>query len=161
MLMYWSAVVILRNRPERAVEETIENVDFIMFANIFVMLLSMPLAVIAPPKHMAQRISHIVFIMPCIPLVATKSLTSWFPVSICVLVVIIAIIPSKTGLEPLPNSSSISCCAHKAAVVARIVETKRVISDGILFAIIKPVRMGTASSQGVMLNFSFSVFEIS
>lgn len=49
------------------------------------MLPNIPLAAIAPPKHMAQRISQIVFIMPDIPRVATKLFSSGLPVSMPVL----------------------------------------------------------------------------
>ena len=64
MLMYWSAVARLRNIPEPTVDATTLTVFFMNRTNTEVMLPSIPLAVIAPPKHMAQIMSHIVFIIP-------------------------------------------------------------------------------------------------
>ena len=52
---------------------------------IRVMLSSMPLADMAPPKHMAQMISQIVFIIPAIPRVETREFRASLPVCICVL----------------------------------------------------------------------------
>ena len=59
MLMYWSAVARLRNIPEPTVDATTLTVFFMNRTNTEVMLPSIPLAVIAPPKHMAQIMSHI------------------------------------------------------------------------------------------------------
>ena len=73
ILIYWSAVARFKNNPEQTVEATILTVFFIKRTKTDVILPSMPLAVIAPPKHMAHKISQIVFIMPAIPLVATSS----------------------------------------------------------------------------------------
>lgn len=53
--------------------------------NTIVKLSSIPVAVIAPPKHMAQIINQIVFIIPAIPRVATRSFKAALPVSIPVL----------------------------------------------------------------------------
>ena len=61
--MYWSAVARLRNIPEPTVDATTLTVFFMNRTNTEVMLPSIPLAVIAPPKHMAQIMSHIVFII--------------------------------------------------------------------------------------------------
>ena len=80
MEIYWSAVQILRNRPEATVEATSPTVRFIKRINTEVMLPNIPLAVMAPPKHIAQIISQIVFIIPLIPRVETRSFKSGFPV---------------------------------------------------------------------------------
>jgi len=58
---------------------------FIKRRNTDVRLSSIPLAVMEPPKHMAQMISQIVFIIPAIPRVATKLFKASLPVSIWVL----------------------------------------------------------------------------
>ena len=49
------------------------------------MFFNMPLADMAPPKHMAQMISQIVFNMPTMPRVETKLLSVSLPVSTWVL----------------------------------------------------------------------------
>ena len=116
--MYWSAVVRFSNKPEQTVELTSEKVDFIILRKIDVMLSIMPLAVMAPPKHIAQRISHIVLSIPDIPRVAIKSFTKALPDSRFVLPVIIATVPSKSGDIPLPNSAIVCGCATKAVIVA-------------------------------------------
>ena len=46
-----------------------------------VILPTMPLAVIAPPKHMAHSINQIVFIIPDMPRVAIKSVRT--ALSVC------------------------------------------------------------------------------
>lgn len=46
---------------------------FIKRRNTDVRLSSIPLAVMEPPKHMAQMISQIVFIIPAIPRVADQA----------------------------------------------------------------------------------------
>ena len=83
--MYWSAVTIFKNKPEHTVDATMPTLRFIKRRNTDVRLSSIPLAVMEPPKHMAQMISQIVFIMPAIPRVATKLFKASLPVSIWVL----------------------------------------------------------------------------
>lgn len=85
MEIYWSAVQMLRNSPDATVDVTSPTVRFIKRRNTEVMLPNIPLAAIAPPKHMAQRISQIVFIMPDMPRVATRLFSSGFPVFMLVL----------------------------------------------------------------------------
>ena len=85
ILIYWSAVVRLRNNPEQTVEATTLTLPFMKRTKTDVMLPSMPLAVIAPPKHMAQSISQTVSIMPAMPRVETRSVSIVFPVSRLVL----------------------------------------------------------------------------
>ena len=85
ILMYWSAVARLRNNPEQTVAPTTLTVFFIKRTKIEVILPNIPLAVIAPPKHMAHKISQIVFIMPDMPRVATRLFSSGFPVFMLVL----------------------------------------------------------------------------
>ena len=57
--IYWSAVQMFRNRPEATVEATSPTVRFAKRINTEVMLPNIPLAVMAPPKHIAQIISQI------------------------------------------------------------------------------------------------------
>lgn len=83
--MYWSAVTIFKNKPEHTVDATMPTLRFIKRRNTDVRLSSIPLAVMEPPKHMAQMISQIVFIIPAIPRVATKLFKASLPVSIWVL----------------------------------------------------------------------------
>ena len=85
MDMYWSAVTIFKNKPEHTVDATMPTLRFIKRRNTDVRLSSIPLAVMEPPKHMAQMISQIVFIMPAIPRVATKLFKASLPVLIWVL----------------------------------------------------------------------------
>ena len=85
ILIYWSAVVRLRNSPEQTVDATTLTLPFMKRTKTEVMLPSIPLAVMAPPKHMAQRISQTVFIMPAIPRVETRSVSMLLPVSRLVL----------------------------------------------------------------------------
>lgn len=82
MDMYWSAVTIFKNKPEHTVDATMPTLRFIKRRNTDVRLSSIPLAVMEPPKHMAQMISQIVFIIPAIPRVATKLFKASLPVSI-------------------------------------------------------------------------------
>ena len=84
MLMYWSAVARLRKSPEQTVADTTLTVFFMKRTKSDVMLPSIPLAVIAPPKHMAHNISQMVFIIPDIPRVAIKSVKT--ALSVCRLV---------------------------------------------------------------------------
>ena len=69
---------------DATVDVTSPTVRFIKRRNTEVMLPNIPLAAIAPPKHMAQRISQIVFIMPDMPRVAIKSVKT--ALSVCRLV---------------------------------------------------------------------------
>ena len=85
MEMYWSAVQMFSVRPLTTVEATRLTRRFMKRRKNEVRLSSIPLAVIAPPKHMAQIINQTVFIIPPIPRVATKESSAAFPVSICVL----------------------------------------------------------------------------
>ena len=71
--------------PDMTVADTIPTRFRMNRMNMEVRLSNIPLAVIAPPKHMAQIISQMVFIMPLIPRVVTRSLSIALPVSIPVL----------------------------------------------------------------------------
>ena len=84
MEMYWSAVQIFSVKPENTVEATILARRCIKRIKTEVIVSNMPLAVMAPPKHIAQIISQIVFIIPAIPRVDTKEFNISFPVSNCV-----------------------------------------------------------------------------
>ena len=68
----WSPMMRLSNTPETTVEQTKERVLQMPRSSAWVMLLSMPLATMHEPKHMAQRMSQIVSSMPAIPRVATS-----------------------------------------------------------------------------------------
>lgn len=82
--IYWSAVQRLKKMPAPTVDATAEKVRRTQRRKIAVSDRSMPLPVITPPKHMAQMISQIVFIIPAIPRVATKLFKASLPVSIWV-----------------------------------------------------------------------------
>lgn len=84
MDIYWSPVVRLKKIPEHTVELTTLTVRCAMRKNICEMAESIPLPYITPPKHIAQMINQMVSIIPPIPLVATKSLSWAFPVSMAV-----------------------------------------------------------------------------
>lgn len=98
MEMYWSAVVRLRNKPEATVEETILTQLLANRVNKDVILSSIPPAVMAPPKHMAQMMSQIVSSIPDMPRVAINSLISALPASKLVL-------PNKRLMAPFVRVS--------------------------------------------------------
>ena len=100
MLMYWSAVARLRNSPEPTVDATTLTVLFMNRTNTDVMLPSMPLAVIAPPKHMAQSISQMVFIIPAMPRVAISSVSMALSLCRLVLPYRLIIVPLNSPLLP-------------------------------------------------------------
>ena len=119
---------------------------------------SIPLPYIMPPKHMAQIISHTVFIIPPMPPVATRSLSSGLPVSTAVSVVDASTTASN---EAASDGASASAMRHiisgwntTMAAAASSTEAKRVMMAGSLRDMSAPVAAGTASSQGVMLNDS-------
>ena len=85
--MYWSPVTRLKNTPDPTVAPTTLDVRRATRRKTFDMAESIPLPYIMPPKHMAQIISHTVFIIPPMPPVATRSLSSGLPVSTAVSVV--------------------------------------------------------------------------
>ena len=85
MAMNWSAVQMFKDNPDTTVEATMLVRPRMKCKKIRVMLSSMPLADMAPPKHMAQMISQIVFIIPAIPRVETREFKASLPVCICVL----------------------------------------------------------------------------
>ena len=155
MLMYWSAVARLRNIPEPTVDATTLTVFFMNRTNTEVMLPSMPLAVIAPPKHMAQIMSHIVFIIPAMPRVAISSVSMALSLCRLVLPYRLIIVPSNKSLFPEISCSS-SGWNIMAKVAASSVDRNRVMIEGTLRAINIPVTTGTISSHGVMWNLAFS-----
>ena len=151
MEMYWSAVVILRNKPEATVEETMLTQLLAKRVNTPVMLSNMPPAVMAPPKHMAQMINQMVSSMPDMPLVAIKSLISAFPVSKLVLpnkmlnapfVRVKAYVPASPAISTNNSGWKIT-----AKMVAKAVERNKVISEGTFLAIIMAVTIGTIISH--------------
>ena len=85
MAMNWSAVQMFKDNPDTTVEATMLVRPRMKCKKIRVMLSSMPLADMAPPKHMAQMISQIVFIIPAIPRVETREFRASLPVCIYVL----------------------------------------------------------------------------
>ena len=85
MAMNWSAVQMFKDNPDTTVEATMLVRPRMKCKKIRVILSSMPLADMAPPKHMAQMISQIVFIIPAIPRVETREFRASLPVCICVL----------------------------------------------------------------------------
>ena len=85
--MYWSPVVRLKKIPEHTVEPTTPTVRLATRIKSCEIAVSIPLPYITPPKHIAHMISHMVFIIPPIPFVVTKSLSRALPVSTDVVVV--------------------------------------------------------------------------
>ena len=85
MERYWSLRQMLQNTPVKTVEATKLKQRRMNFMMSFVMLAIMPLLTMTPPKHMAQIISQMVFIMPPMPRVATSSVSIGLEVLICVL----------------------------------------------------------------------------
>ena len=79
--MYWSAVQMFRKRPEKTVDMIMPTRRFMKRRKTAVRLSNMPLAVMAPPKHMAQIMSQMVSIMPDMPRVATRLFRASLPVS--------------------------------------------------------------------------------
>lgn len=156
MDIYWSAVVMFRNNPEATVEATMLMRVFARRVNTLVMLSSMPPAVIAPPKHIAQMISQIVFIIPDIPLVAIRSLIWLLPASRLVLVERVSIAPLNIVSRLLPVSPAISLINsgwnNTAKTVANKVEVNKVTNEGTFFAIMMAVMTGTAINQPEIWN---------
>ena len=159
ILIYWSAVARLRNKPEQTVPPTTLTVFFINRTKIEVILPNIPLAVIAPPKHMAHRMSQIVFSIPDMPRVAIKSDRTALSVCRLVLPYIVIINPLNNESKPEVAIPETSCNNSgwkiKAKTPASSVDKNRVMMEGILRAINMPVAIGTIKSQGVMWNFSF------
>lgn len=85
MAINWSAVQMFKDNPDTTVEATMLVRPRMKCKKIRVMLSSMPLADMPPPKHMAQMINQIVFIIPAIPRVETREFRASLPVCICVL----------------------------------------------------------------------------
>ena len=76
--IFWGAIGLLLLTIFRVRYWMIANIPVslrVNLTNTFVMLANIPHAVIAPPRHMAQIISHIVFIIPPIPLVTISSVS--------------------------------------------------------------------------------------
>ncbi len=82
--MNWSPVVMFRKMPEQTVDDTSVKRERTQRMMTRVMLAIMPLATMAEPKHIAQIISQMVFNMPLMPPVDTKSLRAADPVSMAV-----------------------------------------------------------------------------
>ena len=74
----------LKNKPEDTVEMTAVFGFLTKRRKIDVMLFNIPLPDSAPPKHIAHKISHIVFIIPDMPRVAIRLFISVLPVSMFV-----------------------------------------------------------------------------
>ena len=119
-----------------------------------------PLPVITPPKHIAQRISQIVLSIPPIPLVDTRSFRAAFPVSMAVSlpqVIRMARIAAKS--PPLLIVSTICGCAISIAITAITTVAKSVMSAGNRRDINMAVSRGTINTHGVMLNDDASAAE--
>ena len=134
MEIYWSAVARLRNNPDATVEDTIPIRLLVKRINTEVILPSMPPAVIAPPKHMAQTISQMVFIIPDIPRVATNSFISALPVSSWVPPKSMPMPPLKSAVRPATPCPAISRNKSgwniSAKTVASVVEINKVMTEG-------------------------------
>ena len=80
MARYWSETTAFINTPVATVELTIDTLAFANLTIALPMVSSIPLAFIAAPKHIAAMIRKMVFIIPSIPLDATRVSTSGLPV---------------------------------------------------------------------------------
>ena len=160
MEIYWSAVARLRNNPDATVEDTIPIRLLVKRINTEVILPNMPPAVIAPPKHMAQTISQMVFIIPDIPRVATNSFISALPVSSWVPPKSMPMPPLKSAVRPATPCPAISRNKSgwniSAKTVASVVEINKVMTEGTLRAIKTPVTTGTIISHQEILNLESS-----
>lgn len=120
------------------------------------MLLIMLLADITPPKHIAHIMSHIVSIMPRIPLVATRASISAWPVESDVLPktdIIIALNPvAKSSTSPPTICNRICGWKINMHVPATTDEMNSVMMVGSLARIRHPVTIGTSISHGERLN---------
>ena len=81
MERYWSETIPFRVVPVTTVEATSPLLRFVNGTIIEASSLSIPLAFMAAPKHMAQMIRYTVFIIPVMPLEVTSWFTSMSPVS--------------------------------------------------------------------------------
>ena len=152
--IYWSAVARFRNKPEATVAATVLASLCVKRTNIRVMLPNMPQAVIAPPRHMAQRISHTVSIIPPIPRVAINSVNAG--VEACR-----DVLPDKASNTPLYKASppltpspatsrSTSVWKTSMHTTAKAVDMNNVIIEDTLRAINIPVTTGTSNTQKVI-----------
>ena len=154
--MYWSAVQVLRNKPDTTVDDTMLTRVLANFVNTFVILSNMPPAVMAPPKHMAQIINQMVSIMPDMPRVAINSLICSFPASKLVLVKRMVMTPLIMVNTLFPASPAISTnkfgWKKTAKTAANAVETNNVMIEGTFLAIIMAVANGTSISHPEIWN---------
>ena len=152
--IYWSAVARFRNKPEATVAATVLASLCVKRTNIRVMLPNMPQAVMAPPRHMAQRISHTVSIIPPIPRVAISSVNAG--VEACN-----DVLPDKANKTPLYKASppltpspatsrSTSVWKTSMHTTAKAVDMNKVIIEDTLRAINIPVTTGTSNTQKVI-----------
>lgn len=155
MDMYWSLVTIFKMKPVPTVAATRPNVLLISRRRRLVRLNNIPLATITPPKHMAQRISHMVFSIPAIPPVDTSSFRASLPVSMLVddaKVIIRAFVRFKAlGTSSPMILIKTSGCRMTAQIPAASEDRNRVVRAGIFFAIRKAVSTGTSKVQSEML----------
>ena len=77
----WSPVVIFKKMPVPTVEPTRLTRLFTQRRMTCVKLSIIPLATMAAPKHIAHRMSQMVFSMPAMPPVDTSSFSEALPVS--------------------------------------------------------------------------------
>ena len=108
ILMYWSPVIKLSDRPAPTVELTMPIGRLLLPLRESIRLDSSPLALIAPPNVIAHIMSHIVGNIPSIPRVEMSS--SIIGVSLCrdVEVKSVVIIPSTTCIVPYDVCVAIS-----------------------------------------------------
>lgn len=157
--MYWSLVTMFRSIPVQTVDATRPNVLRMKRMTTEVMLWSIPLATITPPKHMAQRMSQMVLSIPAIPPVDTRSLRVALPVSTFVdvkNVIITPFIRLRVDISVVPaTSSKIFGCKMSAKMPATIEDANKVIIEGTFFAIRMAVKKGTSNVHKDMLNVLF------
>ena len=155
--IYWSPVMRFMAIPLKTVAETSPTRVLTMRrAMALRKLRSMPQAVRAPPKIMAERISQMVSSMPDMPRVDTRLSSRGTPVLTEVLELRVSTTPLKRDRGVASSTpaiwQSMSVWKTSAMMTASRAEEKRTISDGTFLYMRKAVTKGTRRSQGLILN---------
>ena len=120
----------------------------------------MPLAVMAPPKHMAHIINQMVFIIPAMPRVETKEFNISFPVSSCVDPYNVMNAPLNIEAALMLSAPAICCNRlgwnNRAKTAASSADINRVMSGATRLAISMPVTTGTIIRTAEMWKVSFN-----
>ena len=138
---------MLSSRPVTTWDVTSEKRPRTMRRSTRVMPSTIPPACMQAPKHMAQRMSHMVLSMPAMPRVETRLLSKGSEVGTSVL-------PKQDVRAARKIEGSISritsVWTRTAATTPIMVERKRVTMGGRRRAIIRAVSRGTMRRHGLM-----------